>query len=342
MPAGPRHPRSSRSVEFLQRPGGATARGRRARGDARPRRREPVRRVGRRSWCSCGTGSRSSASDIDSAGRRSRVPRRDRAHAGRRRRQDVLRLRAMYRGAARRIRVLPAASHTRARPARVGLRSAATRASPVTGEPRVDVLSAGSDEGRRSAAPTLGGRRSRPPGDELRGRAPSCCYARRRARRRTRTRRCRLGGGVGALIVAAAGPARRRRCWCARAPPRRRGPTSRPSAARRAGCEPLRQRPQCSPTSRRPACRGLDALVTDYSSLAFDAATGARCRRCHLAPDVQPSTRGARGFYGRLVGRRGRRSASADWARAADAAGRLSSGDCRRASPAGGPSAPPR
>src|SRR6478735_6106806 len=60
-------------------------------------------------------------------------------------------LRFMYRGAARRIRILPAASHL----VRGRLESAFSLADervPVTGEPRVDVLSQGAPDERRDAA----------------------------------------------------------------------------------------------------------------------------------------------------------------------------------------------
>ncbi|MFC0198722.1 CDP-glycerol glycerophosphotransferase family protein, partial [Microbacterium arthrosphaerae] len=59
-------------------------------------------------------------------------------------------LRAMFRGAARRIRLLPAASHL----VRGRLESAFAlpdRSVPVTGEPRVDVLSRGTAADRRTA-----------------------------------------------------------------------------------------------------------------------------------------------------------------------------------------------
>ena len=116
------------------------------RGHARLRRRQPLRGLRRASSCSSGTASRSSASG-------STRPRRCAAASCPPRRWCAPRSAAMYRGATRRIAVLPAASHL----VRGRLESAFSLPEhrvPVTGEPRVDVLSAGTEQERRRAAAT--------------------------------------------------------------------------------------------------------------------------------------------------------------------------------------------
>ena len=90
----------------------------------------------------------------------------------------------MYRGAARRIRVLPAASHL----ARGRLESAfglPDARVPVTGEPRVDVLSRGTAETRRSQARAAIGAAA----GQLDASAPTRAVRADVARRRARPRR---------------------------------------------------------------------------------------------------------------------------------------------------------
>ncbi|MFB7891516.1 CDP-glycerol glycerophosphotransferase family protein [Microbacterium sp. NPDC056044] len=191
-------------------------------------------------------------------------------------------LRTMYRGAARRIRVLPAASHL----VRGRLESAFAlpdTSVPVTGEPRVDVLSRGAADDRRVAARAAIGR-----------------------------------------VVPRADPSSR---FVLYAPTWRDGAIDPavPDAEewsqivevlRRHGATLLvRSHPLGTgdyappfPTDSvhslgsdlvadvTPLLPGLDAVVTDYSSLAFDASL-VPLPTLFLAPDVEEYAR-RRGFYG--------------------------------------------
>ncbi|MDW4573010.1 CDP-glycerol glycerophosphotransferase family protein [Microbacterium sp. M3] len=212
-------------------------------------------------------------------------------------------LRAMFRGAARRIRLLPAASHL----VRGRLESAFAlpdRSVPVTGEPRVDVLSRGTAADRRTAA--------------------------RAAIARAVPRAPHQGALVlyaptwrdGAVDPAVPTPEewarivdvldRRDATLLVRSHPLGAGdyvppfPTPRVQAL---GSDLV--------SDITPLLPGLDALVTDYSSLAFDAAL-VPLPTLFLAPDVDAYAR-RRGFYGTY-----RDVAGDDWAPGwAEAAGQL-------------------
>ena len=245
------------------------------------------------SSCSCGTASRSSGSA-------STRPRRCGCRASWIGRACPVRLsrggcsRFMYRGAARRIRVLPAASHL----VRGRLESAFALADervPVTGEPRVDVLSQGT-AGRAARAARAQHRerssdRSTPaprlvlyaPTWRDGARRPRRAVARRVARDRRRARAARRRA-AGALASA------------------RRG------RVRAAGRRPTRVRAARQRSRRRchaRCCPALDALVTDYSSLAFDAAL-VPLPVVFLAPDLEEYARAPR-LLRHVRGRRGRR-----------------------------------
>lgn len=202
-------------------------------------------------------------------------------------------LAVMYRGAAQRIRLLPAASHL----VRGRLQSAFSLADPrvpVTGEPRVDVLSRGAAQERRS-----------------------------RAR---------------AAIDAAAGPLDPDARWVLYAPTWRDGepdpavPTAEEwqiivDTLRERGAvlmvrsHPLgagvyeppfaTERVRALGSDLAPDATGLlpgfDALVTDYSSLAFDSAL-VPLPVVYLAPDLAAYA-SSRGFYGTYAD-----VAGADWA----------------------------
>ena len=201
-------------------------------------------------------------------------------------------LRAMYRGAARRIRLLPAASHL----VRGRLESAFalpdTRV-PVTGEPRVDVLSRGSADDRRSAARAAIGRATSrlDPSSRLilyaptwRDGAPDPAVPSEAEWRRI----------VDVLT-------RRGATMLVRSHPLGAGDYAPPFTTDRV--QPLGSDLVPDVTPLLPA---LDALVTDYSSLAFDAAL-VPLPVVFLAPDVDAYAR-RRGFYGRY-----RDVAGEDW-----------------------------
>lgn len=191
-------------------------------------------------------------------------------------------LRAMYRGAARRIRLLPAASHL----VRGRLESAFALpddAVPVTGEPRVDVLSRGTAEDRRVQARAAIARAV--PRAEGSGRlvlyAPTW----------------RDGAPDPAIPTAAE--------WA-----RILGVLRRHGATLLIRSHPLGAGDYVPPVTTdlvqslgsdlvadvTPLLPGLDALVTDYSSLAFDAAL-VPLPTLFLAPDVVDYAK-RRGFYG--------------------------------------------
>ena len=212
-----------------------------------------------------------------------RLPGVARARAARRRRRAARCSARMYRGAARRIRVLPAASHL----VRGRLESAFALADervPVTGEPRVDVLSQGTPDERRAAARAAIERRRRA---DRRRRAPRALRAdvARRRRRSRRARRATTGARSSTCSRRTTPCCSSARIRSARATTRRRSPTER---VRRLGSDLV---PDVT-----PLLPGFDALVTDYSSLAFDAAL-VPLPVVFLAPDLEEYA-AARGFYG--------------------------------------------
>lgn len=190
-------------------------------------------------------------------------------------------LRAMFRGAAQRIRVLPAASHV----VRGRLESAFALGDdrvPVTGEPRVDVLSCGTAGSRREAARELIERVAGPvAGDRLVLYAPTWRdgdldpAVPTPSEWRTLVDVLERHGAV--LLV--------------RSHPLGAGEYTSPrdtDRVRRLGSDLV---PDVT-----PALAGLDALVTDYSSLAFDAAL-VPLPVVFFAPDVEEYAL-RRGFYG--------------------------------------------
>ena len=206
----------------------------------------------------------------------------------------------MYRGAARRIRVLPAASHL----VRGRLESAfglPDERVPVTGEPRVDVLSQGTPETRRSAAraaiAAAGGETD--PADRLVLYAPTWRDGASDPAVPSTEEWQRL---VDVL-------SRHRAVLLVRSHPLGAGDYTPPFATERVlglGSDVV---PDVT-----PLLPGLDALVTDYSSLAFDAAL-VPLPVVFLAPDVDAYAR-TRGFYGSYADVAGVDWAS-DWTEAA-------------------------
>ena len=206
----------------------------------------------------------------------------------------------MYRGAARRIRVLPAASHL----VRGRLESAfglPDERVPVTGEPRVDVLSQGTPETRRSAARAAiaAAAGETDPADRLVLYAPT------------------WRDGASDPAVPSTEEWQRlvdvlshhRAVLLVRSHPLGAGDYTPPFATERVlglGSDVV---PDVT-----PLLPGLDALVTDYSSLAFDAAL-VPLPVVFLAPDVDAYAR-TRGFYGSYADVAGVDWAS-DWTEAA-------------------------
>ena len=206
----------------------------------------------------------------------------------------------MYRGAARRIRVLPAASHL----VRGRLESAfglPDERVPVTGEPRVDVLSQGTPETRRSAARAAiaAAAGETDPADRLVLYAPT------------------WRDGASDPAVPSTEEWQRlvdvlschRAVLLVRSHPLGAGDYTPPFATERVlglGSDVV---PDVT-----PLLPGLDALVTDYSSLAFDAAL-VPLPVVFLAPDVDAYGR-TRGFYGSYADVAGVDWAS-DWTEAA-------------------------
>jgi CDP-glycerol glycerophosphotransferase len=191
-------------------------------------------------------------------------------------------LRTMYRGAARRIRILPAASHVvRGRlESAFGLRDADV---PVTGEPRVDVLSRGTAAVRRAEARAAIGRavpRATPD-------ARFVLYAptwRDGAADPAVPTADEWNGIVDVLT-------RHDTTLLVRSHPLGAGEYRPPFPTDRV--QPLGSDLVADVT---PLLPGLVALVTDYSSLAFDAAL-VPLPTLFLAPDVEEYGR-RRGFYG--------------------------------------------
>ena len=188
----------------------------------------------------------------------------------------------MYRSAARRIRVLPAASHL----VRGRLESAfglPDERVQVTGEPRVDVLSRGTSEERRARA--------------REGIAAACGPFEPAARLVLYAPTWRDGADDPAVPSPAEWRtivdvlARHDAVLLVRSHPLGAGEYVPPFVTGRV--RPLGGEKVGDVT---PLLPGLDALVTDYSSLAFDAAL-VPLPVLFLAPDVEEYAR-RRGFYG--------------------------------------------
>jgi CDP-glycerol glycerophosphotransferase (TagB/SpsB family) len=205
----------------------------------------------------------------------------------------------MYRSAMRRIDVLPAASHR----VRGRLESAFALPDarvPVTGEPRVDVLSRGTADVRRSEARAAIERAVGPFGA-----ARLVLYA----------PTWRDGAPDPAIPTAAQWAAlidvlnRRDAVLLVRSHPLGAGhyaPGSTTERVRDLGSDLVRD--------VTPLLPGLDALITDYSSLTFDAAL-VPLPVVYLAPDVAAYAR-TRGFYGSYAEVAGEAWAT-DWTAAA-------------------------
>ncbi|GAA5199429.1 CDP-glycerol glycerophosphotransferase family protein [Microbacterium jejuense] len=209
-------------------------------------------------------------------------------------------LRVMYRAAARRIRVLPAASHlVRGRlESAFGLPDAAV---PVTGDPRVDVLSRGTADDRRVVARAgigLAVPRADPStrfvlyAPTWRDGAPDPAVPTADEWRRI----------VDVLT-------RRDATLLVRSHPLGAGEYRPPFATDR-----VQSLGSDLVADVTPLLPGLDALVTDYSSLAFDAAL-VPLPTLFLAPDVDDYAR-RRGFYGTYQEVAGD-DASVDWTQTA-------------------------
>ena len=205
----------------------------------------------------------------------------------------------LYRAAAQRIRVLPAASHR----ARGRLESAFGLGDDrvvVTGEPRVDVLSAGSDEERRAAASEL----LRRVVGEIPEAARTILYA----------PTWRDGAPDPAVPSA--------REWVdilrvleeqnavllVRSHPLGAGGYTPPLPSRR-----VRALGASVLADATPVLPAVDVLITDYSSLAYDVGL-LRMPVLFLAPDAEEYAR-TRGFYGRFEDVAGSEAPS-DWAQA--------------------------
>jgi len=191
-------------------------------------------------------------------------------------------LRTMYRAAARRIRVLPAASHL----VRGRLESAFAlpdAAVPVTGDPRVDVLSQGAADDRRVIARAAIGHAvpRLDPSSRLVLYAPTWRDGAADPAVPTDEEWARI---VDALT-------RHDATLLVRSHPLGAGEYTPPFATDRVQALGSDLVPDVT-----PLLPGVDALVTDYSSLAFDAAL-VPLPTLFLAPDVDDYAR-RRGFYG--------------------------------------------
>lgn len=205
----------------------------------------------------------------------------------------------MYRGATRRIRLLPAASHV----VRGRLESAFSLSDqrvPVTGEPRVDVLSQGTAESRRETARAGLDAAVGPLGASTllvlyaptwRDGAPDPAVP---SASEWRTIVDVLSRRDAVLLV--------------RSHPLGAGVYTPPFATDR-----VRSLGSAVVADVTPLLPGLDALVTDYSSLAFDAAL-VPLPVLFLAPDVDAYAR-TRGFYGSYIDVAGEGWAT-DWTQA--------------------------
>jgi CDP-glycerol glycerophosphotransferase (TagB/SpsB family) len=187
----------------------------------------------------------------------------------------------MYRGAARRLQVLPAASHR----VRGRLESAFALPDdrvPVTGEPRVDVLSRGTAGERRSEARAAIERAAGPVGSaRLMLYAPTW----RDGAPDPAVPTARDWGAVVDVLN------RRDAVLLVRSHPLGAGDYTPPFPTER-----VRDLGSHLVSDVTPLLPGLDAMVTDYSSLAFDASL-VPLPVVYLAPDVEAYAR-TRGFYG--------------------------------------------
>jgi CDP-glycerol glycerophosphotransferase len=192
---------------------------------------------------------------------------------------------AMYRGAARRIRILPAASHT----VRGRLESAFALPDervPVTGEPRVDVLSRGTADERRASARQAIAQAVGPIDDASRvvlyaptwrdGAADPAVPSTDEWRALVAL----LEQHDAVLLV--------------RSHPLGAGEYRPPQ-----GTDRVRLLGSDLVADVTPVLPGADVLVTDYSSLVFDSAL-VPLPVVFLAPDVEEYGR-RRGFYGRYA-----------------------------------------
>ncbi|MET0811523.1 MAG: CDP-glycerol glycerophosphotransferase family protein [Microbacterium sp.] len=209
-------------------------------------------------------------------------------------------LAAMYRGAARRIRVLPAASEV----VRGRLESAFALPDdrvPVTGEPRVDVLSQGDPVQRRDAARATIAKLTGDldPATRLVLYAPTW--------RDGEVDPAVPSADEWAAILRTLGE--QDAILLVRSHPLGAGDYAPPSPSPR-----VRSLGSDLAVDVTPLLPGLDALVTDYSSLAFDASL-VPLPVVYLAPDVDAYAV-QRGFYGRYADVAGD-SWSATWTDAA-------------------------
>jgi CDP-glycerol glycerophosphotransferase len=191
-------------------------------------------------------------------------------------------LAVLYRGAARRIRVIPAASHL----VRGRLESAFGLPDdrvPVTGEPRADVLSAGTPDARRTNARAAIGQATGtfPPETRLVLCAPTW-------RDGDPDPATPTGGEWEAIVDVLA---RHDAILLVRSHHLGAGDYTPPFATERV--RPLGSDVVSDVT---PLLSGLDALVTDYSSLIFDSSL-VPLPVVYLAPDVDAYA-ARRGFYG--------------------------------------------
>jgi len=193
-------------------------------------------------------------------------------------------LAALYRGTTRRIAVLPAASHlVRGRlESAFGLTHAAV---PVTGEPRVDVLSQGTASDRRAAARERLTAAVGPVGER-----PVVLYAPtwRDGDVDPAVPDATEWGGIRDLLD------RRDAVLLIRSHPLGAGDYRPPVPTDR-----VRMLGSDLVADVTPLLPGLDVLITDYSSLAFDAAL-VPLPVLFLAPDLE-AYRARRGLYGRYA-----------------------------------------
>ncbi len=203
----------------------------------------------------------------------------------------------LYRSAARRIRVLPAASHR----SRGRLESAfglATGRVVVTGEPRVDVLSAGSPEWRRATASR---RLTSVAGDVSEG-TRVILYAPTWRDGAADPAVPSASEWVRVIQVLEENDA----ILLVRSHPLGEGGYAPPLPSRR-----VRMLGASVLADVTPVLPAVDVLITDYSSLAYDVGL-LRMPVVFLAPDASEYAR-SRGFYGRLEDVAGV-GASTEWA----------------------------
>ncbi|WP_194398055.1 CDP-glycerol glycerophosphotransferase family protein [Microbacterium atlanticum] len=222
-------------------------------------------------------------------------------------------LRAMYRTAARRIRLLPAASHL----VRGRLESAFALpddAVPVTGEPRVDVLSRGTADDRRVQARAAIARSV--PHSETSQRIALYAPTWRDGAPDPAVPTDDEWEGIVDVLR------RHDATLLVRSHPLGAGEYVPPVATDRVQSLGSDLVPDVT-----PLLPGLDALITDYSSLAFDAAL-VPVPTLFLAPDMADYG-GRRGFYGAYRDVAGEGWA-VDWREAATQLDALFAGDAER------------